>query len=923
MPASTKTPATAKPPRKTKAADGDPWAPATSKKVPAARKPKKKTGNTEDADREVAPPADSGTSKHFLGFASASIIMKTLGQGGPKITFEDHQRVRNNTSFKGLMTTAREDGAGLARQDPDHALTFAIDPNLLDPACLIKEHDGTFKPIAFKAGKVVDTSKGRLYSGYHRILVLEHVFEPRLYAYEQAHELAESQPENLVAVADRDARRDALHNEGTWLVSLYDENFTDDENAESIRLKLSTNNVLAAVQDSPRAHFNNILRGLRNSKTDKARNMVRKQALTNSPDMVTTILNKHYDVLRCFTYLNEIPAFANRGLEPKHMLEAKQTFWACFEPFLSGGYLQLVYILSDSEYLPSTDDLTSETRATISKQLAADMKLKNSMLADELVEIFDTRFKAFLLAEMEYFGHKGSEKWTEAMRLYCQHVLKDVQELVDLQTTGKEDPVLSRLHKKVNRVLGGAMNGGPFVPFGGREVPLLCPSFAMALFTLFQTLAPGIRLIAGWMVPGMTDYEERRAKGEDVVDKKLCTPSHSCLILRNLAFFQYYLNSKEFKGHFETSTLVPDNGLVYYAPDGDLTSVRTEVAILWAKVVEFILRYRTFTLLLWSPEIEVALALCKLSKDQQAKAQFQYNDTQVAGIGRTIQLWLVQAKADQEGSLGSKVKLTEVLRQAAQTCPTELYANKPDHMFIKQPELLRALECASFNFLTSTKGNSTARARNKFVQAIRREIGCNEEFLDPLLTASPKLYVFRAYLRRMIQSHGDDSSWDSWQYWHSIPKALRPVFRGQGVSRPDEPTDYGIAHQVVIRQRRPFKTDLKRSFQRLLDGINKRGLCAVGVQRDEDNSGELVNNALHPAVAAAFSHLWAVASAVQEDAANIETDPLAAPHSINFVEWFEPQGHITNDGFHCKQADLKDCSEYYPTTGFRIPTLLL
>ncbi|KAJ6623354.1 hypothetical protein B0H10DRAFT_2010910 [Mycena sp. CBHHK59/15] len=382
------------------------------------------------------------------------------------------------------------------------------------------------------------------------------------------------------------------------------------------------------------------------------------------------------------------------------------------------------------------------------------MKLKNSMLVDELVEIFDTRFKVFLLTEMEYFGHKGSEKWTEAMRLYCQHVIKDVQELVDLQTTDEEDPVLSSLHEKVNRVLGGAMNGRPFVPFGGRKDLLLCPSFAMALFALFQTLAPGIHLIAGWM--------ERRAKGEDVVDKKLCTPSHSCLILRNLAFFQYYLNSKEFKGHFEISTLIPDNGLVYYAPDGDLTSVRTEVAILWAKVGEFILRYRPFTLLLWSPKIEAALALCKLSKDQQAKAQFQYNDTQVAGIGRTIQLWLVQAKADQEGSLGGKVKLTEVLRQAAQTCPTELYANKPDHMFIKQPELLRALECTSFNFLTSTKGNSTARARNKFVQAIRREIGCNEEFLNPLLAASPELYFFRAYLRGMIQSHGDDSSWDSW-----------------------------------------------------------------------------------------------------------------------------------------------------------------
>ncbi|KAJ6560935.1 hypothetical protein B0H10DRAFT_2445832 [Mycena sp. CBHHK59/15] len=574
-----------------------------------------------------------------------------------------------------------------------------------------------------------------------------------------------------------------------------------------------------------------LLHGLRNSKTDRAHNMVRKQALTNSPDMVTTILNKHYDVLRCFMYLNEIPVFANRRLEPKHMLESKQTFWVCFEPFLSSGYLQL---------------------------LAADMKLKNSMLVDELVEIFDT----------SYFGHKGSEKWTEAMRLYCQHVIKDVQELVDLQTTDEEDPVLSSLHEKVNRVLGGAMNGRPFVPFGGRKDLLLCPSFAMALFALFQTLAPGIHLIAGWMVPGMTDYEERRAKGEDVVDKKLCTPSHSCLILRNLAFFQYYLNSKEFKGHFEISTLIPDNGLVYYAPDGDLTSVRTEVAILWAKVGEFILRYRPFTLLLWSPKIEAALALCKLSKDQQAKAQFQYNDTQVAGIGRTIQLWLVQAKADQEGSLGGKVKLTEVLRQAAQTCPTELYANKPDHMFIKQPELLRALECTSFNFLTSTKGNSTARARNKFVQAIRREIGCNEEFLNPLLAASPEL----------------------WQYWRSIPKALRPVFRGQGVPRPNEPTDYAP-----------------------LGRHQQTGLCAVGVQHDEDDSGELVNNALHPAVAAAFSHLWAVASAVQEDAANIETDPLAAPHSINFVEWFEPQGHITNDGFCCKQADLKDCSEYYPT----------
>ncbi|KAJ6618463.1 hypothetical protein B0H10DRAFT_2375309 [Mycena sp. CBHHK59/15] len=773
--------------------------------------------------------------------------MKTLGQGGPKITFEDHQRVRNNTSFKGLMTTARKDGAGLARRDPDHALTFAIDPDLLDPACPVKEHDGTFKPIAFKAGKVVDASKGRLYSGYHRILVLEHVFEPRLYAYEQAHELAESQPENLVAVSV-----------GTRCTT---------------RGRGSCPSTMSS---------RTLLHGLRNSKTDRAHNMVRKQALTNSPDMVTTILNKHYDVLPCFTYLNEIPAFANRRLEPKHMLEAKQTFWV--------------------------------TRATISKQLAADMKLKNSML----VEIFDTSFKVFLLTEMEYFGHKGSEKWTEAMRLYCQHVIKDVQELVDLQTTDEEDPVLSRLHEKVNRVLGGAMNGRPFVPFGGRKDLLLYVgtgnSFgAYSLLFFFVGSTHQATQIAGSMVPGMTDYEERRAKGEDVVDKKLCTPSHSCLILRNLVFFQYYLNSKEFKGHFETSTLIPDNGLVYYAPDGDLTSVRTEVAILWAKVGEFILRYRTFTLLLWSPKIEAALALCKLSKDQQAKAQFQYNDTQVAGIGRTIQLWLVQAKADQEGSLGGKVKLTEVLRQAAQTCPTELYANKPDHMFIKQPELLRALECTSFNFLTSTKGNSTARARNKFVQAIQREIGCNEEFLNPLLAASPELYFFRAYLRGMIQSHGDDSSCDSWQYWRSIPKALRPVFRGQGVPRPNEPTDYGIAHQVVIRQRRPFKTDLKRSFQRLLDGINKRGLCAVGVQHDEDDSGELVNNALHPAVAAAFSHLWAVASAVQEDAANIETDPLAAPHSINFVEWFEPQGHITNDGFCCKQADLKDCSEYYPT----------
>lgn len=272
---------------------------------------------------------------------------------------------------------------------------------------------------------------------------------------------------------------------------------------------------MSPQQDTPLHQFTSIVTLLQNCTTLEDRNALVTFAVGQATGDVATLLFKHADLVRIYGTLNRIAAFAEHGLTPKELIEAKKVFWGVryltclsfasfsdirgllaqmLDPFIRGGLLQLMVFGSHDVWPPATvpEKYTGDTGSPIiSGIVASDYKWQPAIL-DPLVEIFNLQFEGHLESQMEYFAQKQSPIWTAAFAKYEKAVMADVAKL------SQEEPgVYSDLDAKLKTILGNqAANGYPFAPRVPGKIPMFCPKFQKALYGLFKKLSPALSLVS-------------------------------------------------------------------------------------------------------------------------------------------------------------------------------------------------------------------------------------------------------------------------------------------------------------------------------------------------------------------------------------------------------------------------------------------
>lgn len=108
--------------------------------------------------------------------------------------------------------------------------------------------------------------------------------------------------------------------------------------ANTVKFQLSTNNVAPSTRDSPVHHFDTLVRSMRECEGPEDRNALLTFARAQMNGDVTELLYKHADVVETCEELHSAGEFGARGLNPKQLVNAKQTFWGVsFAFFIRSG----------------------------------------------------------------------------------------------------------------------------------------------------------------------------------------------------------------------------------------------------------------------------------------------------------------------------------------------------------------------------------------------------------------------------------------------------------------------------------------------------------------------------------------------------------------------------------------------------------
>lgn len=160
--------------------------------------------------------------KYFLGYAFACVVLDHLGGNGPRVVMGPLQRKKVNEAFHKLLLVAGSDGSGLFRKDPQHALIFVVERDLVQLDSLQKDQGGEFGDIKWHHDSLDEQSTIAQYGGLHRIAVLMYLLKEQLDAFDALEKKAANHGSNKEYKNQLEELRTILQEKGKWLIRLYD-----------------------------------------------------------------------------------------------------------------------------------------------------------------------------------------------------------------------------------------------------------------------------------------------------------------------------------------------------------------------------------------------------------------------------------------------------------------------------------------------------------------------------------------------------------------------------------------------------------------------------------------------------------------------------------------------------------------------------
>jgi hypothetical protein len=136
-----------------------------------------------------------------------------MGGKGPKVVKGPNVREIDGRITARLHRLAGADGSGLQRLEPAHALTFVVDPSLINTTSLRTGGQATdFQQVVWQPG--AEDAEIIQFNGQHRIEALKLVFSSTLKEYKQVKNKPKRQ-------ARHDVLLETLNTKGNWLVAFY------------------------------------------------------------------------------------------------------------------------------------------------------------------------------------------------------------------------------------------------------------------------------------------------------------------------------------------------------------------------------------------------------------------------------------------------------------------------------------------------------------------------------------------------------------------------------------------------------------------------------------------------------------------------------------------------------------------------------
>ncbi|KAJ7919764.1 hypothetical protein B0H13DRAFT_1868178 [Mycena leptocephala] len=860
---------------------------ATKEMRKSSRETKKLEAETKKAAALSAtiPEALAMVSKEFfLGFGVSSVVTDRLDRDGPTVVTGPLQRARQKEAMLKLETIAGENSEGLLRLDSMHALTFGVNPVFLDLNTLSKDSNGSFVSVGWKEGAC--DAKITMYAGYHRIQFLREATLQETYnEFCRVDKLVKKNPSNEKHRDHREKLIDKLHKDGTWLIAFYDaltplkEKFLKDvKKAQTVLMQLSTNNVLSSHPDPPLHHFNNLARTLTACKAPEDRNQLLAYVKSAMPGDVSTLLFKHKDVVELMACIHNIPAFAAVGLKPSQLLEAKKTFWGLLEPFIRGGYYQLVYISS------LLDDVLGDGDKAIYSQRVADHFTKNAdgtpkpgditaqsidglakaEILNKLVEIFDSAFETNLEPKMEYFGLRGSEVWSTAMGHYEKDVKEKVAQFVEEEEDEDEKwgkdaiAILKSVQNKVEHVLERQlMTCYPFLPAVPGKVPLFSP--------------PSYKQMAGLFVPGLSDFKSQRAGSRAKSTGDVATPSETCLILHHLSYFQYRGN-------------IDKDWVALALPKPGMAGNRLPL------VRFMILQHRTRVLRKHCNKIERVIGLPKPKYTQD------YDTIIMTAIKSWFELAL-----EAERKRTSSVKMADIRLRHLQKCPKKVYSKDDNHPFQKHSNFRRGLEWSIMNFLGGASNNHVP-VRRRYSEAVWGEYKVLKASVYPMLKDEMEEFLsFQAGILALIVG---TAGMEQWQFWYiNAELEASPVTASLPAA-----VDADVSTLRIDLRNEAFHSTLIDGFTMFAKTLNKtvHGGLGLGLRGRRTFEGIL---ALHPKLSTLMESLYTAAEEIHEDLAAIENED--STHVLSAVAWTKPKNKFPKRGIPIAYGSEADIAAHY------------
>lgn len=276
-------------------------------------------------------------------------------------------------------------------------------------------------------------------------------------------------------------------------------------------MKLSSNNKLHSLPDTPQHHLRRVLCSLNTAKkgSDYEATFTYASGLTaNNETDVKSLLLKHSDLIKAFEWLYQIPSFRDYGFHPKRLVQAKKTIWGVVDAFVQGGKIQLTFLgRTIPEQIMKMFDGENCIPGTF--KLCNFLQSKNYQLHDPallwfFVRTADAIYQEHLHPVIAYFG-QGSTAWTEAFNTYKDALRRKLRaERRGMTEEGKKkvDELLVKLTLILEK---GATVGIKCVPKLDGSVPVLCPSFLNDLMDLLFNVEPVLELVSA--INSLTQFQ--------------------------------------------------------------------------------------------------------------------------------------------------------------------------------------------------------------------------------------------------------------------------------------------------------------------------------------------------------------------------------------------------------------------------------